>query len=82
MNHVMIAIETPGAGTYDVRIPVWLPLHKIAALVSQAIMELSGGNFVPTGDTVLCDKETGTVLDINMNARELCLHNGVSLLLI
>ncbi|MEK5234286.1 methyltransferase [Paenibacillus sp. FSL L8-0470] len=83
MDKIIIELYIPAISqTHDVIIPLDLRLHEIEGLMAAAIMELSGGVYIRSEDTVICDKQTATVLDINLSARELGLSNGSMLMLI
>lgn len=70
------------SASFDVRIPRHLRLSEVMSLLSHAMIELSGGSFAPTTETTVCDKNTGAILNLNMNADELGLVNGSALMLI
>lgn len=44
--------------------------------------ELADGYFVPGTDTILCERVTGTELDVNLTAAEMGIVNGARLMLI
>jgi len=68
--------------SYDVYIPALTKLYEVEALLAAAIAELSDGYFTARQDTVLCDKDSGMLLDINKSAMELGMQNGSKLMLI
>jgi hypothetical protein len=83
MDKILVEIYLPAANrNYDVYIPLKSKLHEIVALLAVAVTELSAGYFTGTNDTVICDKVTGIVFDINMSAEEIGLYNGSKLMLI
>ncbi|MDQ0194709.1 methyltransferase [Paenibacillus wynnii] len=83
MDKIIIEVYIPAISqTLDVFIPQDLRLSEIEGLMIAAVTEVSGGFFTSSQDTVICDKTTGTVLDVNMSARELGLSNGSMLMLI
>ena len=51
-------------------------------LLKKAVADLSGGQFVPTGETALCYRENGAIFNVNMTVYELGIHNGSKLMLI
>lgn len=83
MNKYIVEIYLPAAlQTYDVRIPANLPLHQFIALIGQAISRLSGGLYTADDNTILLQRESGAILNINMTPAELGLCNGSRLILI
>ncbi|MFC4302819.1 methyltransferase [Cohnella boryungensis] len=83
MDKILVEIYIPVVDrSFDVYIPVSLKLYEVEALLSGAFKELCDGQFVASPDTVLCDKLTGMVLDINQSVLELGLMNGSRLMLI
>lgn len=83
MDKIIIELYIPAIGqTHDVFIPMDLRLHEIEGLMATAMMELSGGVYIRSEDAVICERATGTVLDINLSAREQGLSNGSMLMLI
>jgi hypothetical protein len=83
MNQFLVEIYLPAAGSsFDVFIPAASPLSEITALVSKALSELSGGLFVCNDTTVLCQRETGEILDTRLTAEEAGLYTGSYLMLI
>ncbi len=83
MDKVIVEIFVPALNvTYDVFIPTHSPLSSVLELVKKAVTELSDGHFRADGSTVLCHREDGTIMDINLSVYELGIHNGSKLMLI
>lgn len=86
MNKILIEIYIPSVNhKIDMYIPDDIKIHEVLEMIKKSInniTQLSNNMFLSTLQTVLCDRNTGSVLDINMDASELCLHNGSQLLLI
>ena len=83
MDNILVEVFLPAANrTYDVFIPLKIKLYEVTKLLAHTFTELSGGYFTASEDTVLCDKVSGTILNINMSAEELGLKNGAKLMLI
>ncbi|GMX63568.1 hypothetical protein Elgi_31390 [Paenibacillus elgii] len=83
MDKILVEVFVPAlARTYDVYIPLTTKLWEVETLLTGAIAELSNGYFAPTRDTVLCERTSGSVLDIGMSAQESGLHYGSRLMLI
>ena len=56
--------------------------REILELLKKAIADQSGGRFVPTGETAICYRESGAIINVNMTVYELGIHNGSKLMLI
>lgn len=83
MDKILIELYLPAIHrVFDVYIPVACKLYEVETLLAAVLIELSDGQFVPSGDTVLCDRLSGQPLDINSSALELNLLNGSKLMLI
>lgn len=82
-DQILVEIYLPTVHrSFDVYIPLFCKLYEVEAMIAGALHELSDGSFIPTPDTVLCDKLSGIVFDINSSAAELGLRNGSRLMLI
>jgi len=82
MRELLLELHIPAIGkSYDVGVPVGLPMHALAAMLAQAAQKLSNGRFLPV-DPVLSSSDTGIILDINATAEELNLQTGDRLMLI
>jgi hypothetical protein len=83
VDKILIQIYLPAASRgYDVYIPLKSKLHEVMTLLSNTLTELSEGYYTVRDNSVICDKTTGKILDINMSAEELSLKNGSKLILI
>ena len=83
MDKILIEVFVPAVEqTFDVLIPLSLKLFEIAGLLSGAVVELSNGYFNASMDPLICDRESGEVLDVNLSAQELGLQTGSVLMLI
>lgn len=79
----MIDVYLPAAGkSYDVRIPGTTRIGEIIPLIEACLAELEEGYFVTSEDTVLCDKNTGLILDVNLTPSEMGIVNGTRLMMI
>ena len=82
-DKILIEIYFPATyQSYDVYIPEHISFYKITNMVKKVADKLTHGMYLPSDDSVLCDMESGKILDINQTARELCLHNGSKLMFI
>lgn len=83
MNKLMIELYLPAAGTsYDIRIPGDSRIGEMIPLIETCMSELADGYFVPNENSILCDRKTGVVLDMNLTANEMGILNGTKLMLI
>jgi hypothetical protein len=83
MHRILVEVYNPASNdTYDVLIPMESKLYEVTQLMSNAVSELSQGFYKATQQTVLCDRVTGQVLDINSSVEELGLKNGSKLMLL
>lgn len=82
MDKILIEILLPAINRrFEVYIPLDLKFYDVTFLVSKALSELSNGLFIYTEDSILCEGDTGNILDVNMSARQLKLKNGTKLIL-
>ena len=82
-NKALVEIFIPATGsTFDAFIPLESKVGEVLTLLSNALTDLSTGRFIATSSTVLCDANTGTILDINMTVADLGIKNGSRLMLI
>ena len=83
MKKVLVEVYVPVIDArYDVFIPNTSQVSEVLELLKKAVADLSGGRFVPTGETVLCYRENGAIINVNMTVYELGIHNGSKLMLI
>jgi len=82
-DKILVDVFLPAANSsYDVYIPLNLKLFQITTLMSAILTDLSSGYFTANSETVICDKETGDILDVNLSAKELKLCNGSKLIIL
>lgn len=83
MNKVIVEVFVPMiSAQYDIFIPIHVQMGVVLDLVKQAVTDLSGRLFVADENTVICFRETGKIIDINMSIEELGITNGSRLMLI
>lgn len=83
MNKILIELYLPASGaTYDVRIPAGTRIGELIPLLENALADMEYGYYIPDSNTVLCDRNTGVVLDVNLTANEMGIINGARLMLI
>ena len=83
MNKVFIVLEVPLIEEkYEVYIPIGKKIHKVAAILSKAVSELSGGHYPVKENPMLYSKVTGKAYNINMTVKETDIRNGTEIILI
>ena len=83
MDNVLVEIYVPAAGIdYDVIIPNASKMSEVLLLVKKVINDLTADKYIATAESVLCDKKTGSIYNINMTVKELGIINGSQLMLI
>ena len=83
MDKVLIDIFLPAINrSFEVYIPLDSKFYEITPLVSKMLSELSNGLFISGDDSILYERKTGNILNINMSARQLNVKNGDNLMLL
>jgi len=83
MDKILVEVYIPASSqAYDVFIPIESKIWEVAYLLSNTMTELTQGYFNATEDTVLCDRETGTIFNINQTVEEVGLLHGAKLMLV
>lgn len=83
MNKLQIEVYLPAAlRNFDVQVPADMKLAQITQLVADALSQISNSLYSADGEPLLCDRDSGEILNINMTAWELGLRNGSRLMLI
>ena len=77
MDKVLIDIFLPAINrSFEVYIPLDSKFYEITPLVSKMLSELSNGLFISGDDSILYERKTGNILNINMSARQLNTKHG------
>ena len=83
MDKVLIDIFLPDINrSFEVYIPLDSKFYEITPLVSKMLSELSNVLFISGDDSILYERKTGNILNINMSARQLNIKNGDNLMLL
>ena len=83
MDKVLIDIFLPAINrSFEVYIPLDSKFYEITPLVSKMLSELSNGLFISGDDSILYERKTGNILNINMSASQLNIKNGDNLMLL
>ncbi len=79
----LVDIYLPAASkSFDVYIPLDIPLSMVMPLISSALSDLTDGKYQAGPDAILCDAYTGEIFDVNIEVHELGINNGSKLMLI
>lgn len=83
MEKILVEVYVPSLmKSFDIFIPYVSQLGTVLELIKKAVNEITDGLFVPMDNTVICNFETGKILDINKSVSELEICNGSRLMLI
>lgn len=83
MEKIVTEVYLPAAGqSFDVRIPLDISMYEAADIVGKLLGELAEGYFKPSGDEILCDRETGRMFDGSRTPAELGIAEGARLMLL
>ena len=83
MSKVLAEVEVPIAQrVFEMFLPVNLTGFEALPLIIKLAGDLTYGMFMAGNETVLCRKEDGSILDLNMPIWKLGIKNGDKLVLI
>lgn len=83
MRKILVEVYLPAAlKSYDILIPEEMKIAQAAGLIGGALEQLSGNLYCASSTPMLCDRETGEILGVDMTIGELDLYNGSRLMLI
>lgn len=83
MDKILVEVYVPLIGmSWDIFIPQDVKMHSVLEMVKKAVENLSDNRFVSDENTAICYRDSGAILNINLSAKELELHNGSKLMLI
>ncbi|AGK55721.1 EsaB/YukD family protein [Bacillus sp. 1NLA3E] len=83
MDKVLVEVYIPASEkSYDVFLPLESKLYEVLYLLMGTMAELTQGEFSATPDTILCDRITGKILNINLTVAENGVINGTKLMLV
>ncbi len=79
----VIDVYVPASGNkYEMRIPASIQMFNVLELIKKAVSECEDGRYCPDDTAVLCDKNTGEILNLNLTAFEMGLKNGSEIMII
>lgn len=83
MDKVLIEVFVPVINqSFDIFVPLQSPMYEVLELIKKAVTEMSDGRFIADENTTLCNREDGTIININLLVFELDIRNGSKLMLI
>lgn len=79
----VIDVYVPASGNkYEMRIPASVQMFNVLELIKKAVSESEDGRYRPDDTAVLCDKNTGEILNLNLTAFEMGLKNSSEIMII
>ena len=82
MEKRLIALEVPSIGeTFDIFVPIHLPVSELIKLFISAVVSLSDGEFSSSGKELLCRKNDRTVFDPLLTLEDYGIGNSERLML-
>ena len=70
MEKVLVEVYVPVIDhAYDIFIPLKSPMYEVLELIKKAVSDLSDGRFVSTGSTAICNRNDGTIININLSIK-------------
>lgn len=83
MNYIIVEVYLPMAEkSYDIKVPRTSKVWEVTNLIATAITDLSEGLYKATEESILIDRETGSMFNINLSVEEVGFVNGSKLILI
>lgn len=83
MDKILVEIYLPAANkTFDVYISLDSYMYDVLVMVSKCLTDLSDNKFMATENTIICNRDTGIIYNINKHIGELDIKNGTRLILI
>lgn len=82
-NKVLVELYVPTIDEiYNLYLPVNRKIGNIIALLNKSLMEVTNGEFVGNEYTMLYNRNTGEMYDVNVSLRETNIRNGSSIVLL
>lgn len=83
MDKVLVNVYVPILNvSYDMLLPLSLPMYEVLELIKKAVFEMSDGRFVRNSNNILSYRSNGKIVNINLSVYELGIRNGSMLMLI
>ena len=82
-NKVLVELYVPTIDEiYNLYLPVNRKIGNIIALLNKSLTEVTNGEFVGNEYTMLYNRNTGEMYDVNISLRETNIRNGSSIVLL
>ena len=82
-NKVLVELYVPTIDEiYNLYLPVNRKIGNIIALLNKSLTEVTNGEFVGNEYTMLYNRNTGEMYDVNLSLRETNIRNGSSIVLL
>lgn len=83
MNKVLVEVYCPITNKcYDIYVPTTLVVYEVKIMIAHLIEDIANNKYFDNNQVVLCEYETGQIIDDRMTFDELKIINGFKLLLI
>ncbi|WP_234121606.1 methyltransferase [Clostridium hydrogenum] len=83
MDKILVDVYVPAINkNYDIYIPFKSKFYEVTKLIVHMVCELSENYFIGQDDSIICDRKSGAIYNINMSSEQLGLKNGFKLMLI
>lgn len=81
-DKILLSVYLPaGDKVIEARVPRGLKVALVTEMLAD-MMKRAEGDFIPTGNELLCDKKSGMIFDTNVFIENLGLHNGSEVMLL
>ena len=82
MQKKCVVLEVPATGqSYDIMLPACITVGEATALLTGMVRELSAGQYVCTGNEILCRREGALLLRRSCTVEEYGISDGEHLIL-
>lgn len=82
-NKVLVELYVPTIDEiYNLYLPVNRKIGNIIALINKSLSEITNGEFVGSEYTMLYNRNTGEMYEVNVFLRETNIRNGSSIVLL
>ena len=82
-NKVLVELYVPTIDEiYNLYLPVNRKIGNIIALLNKSLTEVTNGEFVGNEYTMLYNRNTGEMYDVNLSLRKTNIRNGSSIVLL
>ena len=83
MDKVLVEVFVPVLEqTFEIFVPLQLPMYEVLELIKKALQEMYDGRFIAHESTVICFRDSGHIINVNLSILELDIKNGSKLMII